>query len=490
LRLGPATHGRAPERADENLQRAGHQSIVGEYPAPHQTISPPIGRRIVPIGCGNVTLAGIQGLCETVLDREPKEPRWLSWMVFAGTAAGIWTLVPLSLSLREWVDEYFGRELFLYFTLATVLGTLVAAISQLNKRKLPRAAYIWLAVVSSLFLLRVFALRNSPEETVHYISYGALSLLAYRALAHRVHDHTIYVMSAIMTLMIGIVDEFLQWLTPSRIWHLRDLQINFEAACMVQIGLAMGLRPKLIANSASAAHIARVCRLSAVALLMIAPSFANTPSRIIWTANQIPWLSYLIDKESGMIEYGHQYRDPDIGFFRSRFSPEELSKRNETSGADAAEILSRYDSRESFKDFRARYTIFSDPYTHEIGIHVFTRNMRLLTLATEDKGEEWKGKIYDWTLREHRILENYFPNALNLSSHRWPTETLRKVEANAFNEKKYRSNVSGDLITRFREGQVLSMFGFAIAGFLFAGYFLIRKTRRDTAPNLDGRLKK
>ena len=79
---------------------------------------------------------------------------------------------------------------------------------------------------------------------------------------------------------------------------------------------------------------------------------------------------------------------------------------------------------------------------------------------------------YNYALRENRILEKYFPSALNKSKHVLPPEMLEYIERNALKEPVYDSPVSAALITRVTEAQVFSGFIFMISTLLIAsGYF-------------------
>ncbi len=75
---------------------------------------------------------------------------------------------------------------------------------------------------------------GSPEEAVHYLQYGMLSLLLYRAFTHRVRDYSIYAAVIIAGTMVGMVDETVQWLTPGRHFGVRDIWLNFTAVALVQ----------------------------------------------------------------------------------------------------------------------------------------------------------------------------------------------------------------------------------------------------------------
>ena len=90
------------------------------------------------------------------------------------------------------------------------------------------SAGLWLLSVAAVSLGYTLELgEKSPEEALHFIQYGVLGVLVYRALAHRRHDTSIYIAAALICGILGIIDEVIQWLTPRRYWSLRDIWINF-----------------------------------------------------------------------------------------------------------------------------------------------------------------------------------------------------------------------------------------------------------------------
>jgi len=234
----------------------------------------------------------------------------------------------------------------------------------------------------------------------------------------------------------------------------------------------------------SALSILRVSQFAVLLLSMLALSCLNTPSRVEWYADRIPFLSFLSANESAMAEYGYEYRDPAIGVFRSRFDAEALKAINASRGILAARIIEGYESRESFEEFRRIYTPSTDPYVHEIGIHLFRRDRLLERAELRSPSARPQSQNYDEALRENRILERFFPRALRYSKHRWSDEKRAEVEAGAASRSQYTSSVSNHLITRLNERQLLAAFASAIAAVLLLAYWAGRgRTERPgTAP--------
>ena len=174
----------------------------------------------------------------------------------AWVAVGFWTLlifltIPLARQIRDVVSAQWGRSLFTYLVLFAIAAAVAALIGQAIRQRLHLSArgLIWLALIAGAFLGYTLVLgKKSPEESVHFIQYGVLSVLVYRALIIKHRDISVYFSAAVICGIIGTVDEIIQWLVPDRHWDIRDIGINLFAAIMIQIAIAKGLRPAFIAR--------------------------------------------------------------------------------------------------------------------------------------------------------------------------------------------------------------------------------------------------
>ena len=68
----------------------------------------------------------------------------------------------------------------------------------------------WLISIATVFIIYTLQLRRNPEEAMHFVQYGVLSILIYRALSHRITDYGIYFVALLLTITVGILDEALQ----------------------------------------------------------------------------------------------------------------------------------------------------------------------------------------------------------------------------------------------------------------------------------------
>lgn len=406
-----------------------------------------------------------------MLDAPPKESEALSWIYVVTGALVIYCTIPVARTLREVVRENFGLKYFLYVTVVLVILAGFVAFRNLHKRGLPLSAKLSLITIFAAFLIYIYELRDIPEEAIHVAEYGILGLLVYRALTHRIRDFSIYIVATLLVGMIGIADEYIQWLIPSRYFDLRDIRTNFIAGALAQLAIVAGLRPKMISGFPGSKSWSRVCYFSAAAMLLMALGFMNTPLRIAWYATKVPMMSYLMNSKSMMVEYGYIYDDPDIGIFRSRFSMDQLRQLDQERGVEVAKILDHYIRGEGYNNFQSIYSVIRDAYAHEAGVHLFRREFHIdrAREKTDKQAEHYAIAYY-----EDQFLERYFPGALRNSKHNWSQKVKEEVSKNALKMDHYESSVSKGVITRMSEYQIMFFFVVMIMVLVYIGLRLGR----------------
>ena len=416
-----------------------------------------------------------------MLDKPPSEPKWQSWAYVAGFSCVIFLTVPFARALQSLVSDSVGRGAFL---IAVVLaGTFAAffAWRSIRHRELPVSAYIALVAVGTAFAIYTYALRENPEEALHFVEYGILGVLAYRALTHSVHDVTIYVSAALIVTAVGVIDEWIQWLTPRRVWDLRDIRINCVAGVLTQVAIFAGLRPAVANRKSTPKSLTILCRTAAATVFLFGLTFINTPDRTVALANAFPSLSFLTENRNIMVQYGYLYDESDIGIFRSRFTTAELVKLDRERGLELAPIVDEYVNEERFREFLGIYTVIRDAYAHEVGVHLFRRNRYYSRAQTEP---DEAADHYNVALREQQFLDRYFSTTMSNSMHVWAPEVRAEVMAGADTTERYESRVSEGLITKLTERQMIGGLSAATVGLLvLSGYF----SRRHRADNGESR---
>ncbi len=183
-----------------------------------------------------------------MIKRPPKEKQWLSWLYVAVWTLCIFSVIPMARLVQRYVYQTWGRDLFTYGVISVIITALAVAVIYVYRLRLDsRTSYFWLIAVAGIFFAYTLDLgKRNPEESVHFIQYGVLGVLVYRALTHRLKDSSIFLAGAIICGCIGTIDEFIQWMTPLRVWDLRDVGLNLFSSALVQVAIAKGLRPAFI----------------------------------------------------------------------------------------------------------------------------------------------------------------------------------------------------------------------------------------------------
>lgn len=389
-----------------------------------------------------------------MFERPPQESEVRSWLWVGAVAVAILGSIPLARTIQRSVELSLGREAFLW--MVGVVGALGLLSACAWRARRPGAAWRWLVllVAAGVFAWRVYSLRHSPEEALHFVEYGLLSVLLYRALLHRVRDRSIYVCAALLGTTLGIVDEAIQWMVPGRVWDLRDLGVDAFAVALPQAAIALGLDPPLVARRLVARGRLLSLRLSLVAIVLLGGSLLNTPARIRAYSAWLPGLQFLRTSGEVMIEYGNRIEDPGLGLFRSRFERAELRRIDAARSDEVGAILASYPNRRDYRAFLARYTPITDPFSHEARVHLFRSRAYLRTAQEHPLDLDWYQSDLTVAYREQLFLERYFPRSLTASGLGFAPELMEYLEERQLAAVSYESRVSEGLVSVVSERQV------------------------------------
>jgi hypothetical protein len=380
----------------------------------------------------------------------PREREWVSWFWVAIWSAFIFLSIPYVRAMQEMVYARWGRQVFTYFVVGSLLIVACAGILKLllSRRAVSKPGILWLGGVTALTMYSSAYMDISPEEAIHFLEYGFLGLLIFRALSHRLRDAGIYLAAVLVGSLIGAADEFVQWLVPRRFFDFRDIGLNCYALILMQVAMAKGVRPPFISRGFGAASVQCACSLASVLVLVLALFASNNPAAIVWYTARFPSLAHAKACDV-MAEYGFLYNDPDIGTFFSRLPPAQLQKQDAERCAEASDILNQYASPDEYESFLEKYTSFNDPFLHEARVHLFRRDHYKAVAWKYEKRQ--KLYLYHNTVayRENEILEKYFGRTLHHSIYAWSPEEVAGLKKKIDPAFRYKSEVSSNLFTRF-----------------------------------------
>lgn len=398
----------------------------------------------------------------------PRGKETAAWLGVAAWVAFIYLTIPLARSIQEVVRARAGKEVFLWITYSAFAGAAAWVLRALfRKQWTARPVQIAvLAGIGTLYSWMTWSLRANPEEAFHFVQYGVLSLLLFRALSRRLHDPSIYVAATLIGAAIGIGDELIQWVVPRRYFDYRDIGINALAVGLAQVALAAGIRPGFVRRPFSRVGIQLACRAAVLNSLLLLFCLSNTPGLMEGYVRSIPGAAVL---DQATAEFGFRIEDPEIGVFFSRLPAEELRRRDREQGARAAEIIGRTRTDEQYVRFLEETPAHREPLAVEARIHLFRRD-RHAAEARRPKTPAETAFHAHVAHGENRILEKYFSNTLDRSIFRWPEERARRIAELVQNPAPYHSPVSQHLITRFSQAQ-------AAAFLLLAGVLALAADR-------------
>ena len=349
---------------------------------------------------------------DAVIDRSER----VAWLLAGLWALGIFALVPLARTVQRIVREGVGNEAFGYAALACIaIGAALALRRALRggsdgggAMSAPTsgssASLLWLVGVAAVFIWYTTRLWHNAEEAMHFVQYGVLSILLFRAVSRRVHDAWAFVIPVLLAALVGQIDECFQWLIPRRYYGLRDIWIDFVAASLTQIGLGMGLRPAHVARRFGIAGARSALLLASLNLAILTLCSLNTPERVERYAARFTPLAFLAGNPSAMFEFGTLYVEENFGF-KSRLGPRALAAADRERGREVGERIRASTDYEQFLD---EHPPGRAPFAHEVRVHLFRRDRMLERAAVATHPERFQSYTTQ-ALREHWILEAYFP---------------------------------------------------------------------------------
>lgn len=155
------------------------------------------------------------------------------WVWTLAVVIAIYSTLGLASKLAKTFEDsqWIGVGLFMFCCLL-VLATI--AVQGLKRTPSGMEIAVVLGIVAAYTL--VFIRMSIPTERSHLIEYGVVAIFIYEALLERAKQGRNVPVPAILaiiaTALIGVVDECIQGVIPSRVFDLRDILFNFLAGLM------------------------------------------------------------------------------------------------------------------------------------------------------------------------------------------------------------------------------------------------------------------
>jgi VanZ family protein len=275
-------------------------------------------------------------------------------------------------------------------TIALAVAAAVGlALARIRDRRALR--YTLVALSLALGAAYAYAIRtgNSEVDAVehfHFVSYGLVTLLFYRAW-RPLGDVAVFVLPVLSALMVGTVDEWFQWFIPNRIGELRDVFLN-GAAIATGLLFSLGLDPPGRFTPVAGAYSRKRIRRVLAATVVVLAAFVS------------------------IVHLGYTVRD-GARAFKSIYSADELDRlaadRTARWRTDPPIILKRLSEE--------------DQYLSEGLWHVQRRN------------RAWDAGDVATAVEENLILERFFspvldtPSYISRTGHRWSAQHRAEADA-------------------------------------------------------------
>jgi VanZ family protein len=205
-----------------------------------------------------------------------------AWLLVSSYTLVIFFSIPFVREIQTFVYRTAGRIFFAYSVISVVCCVLAILlyffVIKLKVKKISQ--YIWLFIGAGLYIYFTFRLRKMPEESTHLIEYGLLSYFVFKALSHRVHDWTVYITTVLIVSLVGIMDEFLQWMMPGRYWDFRDIGTNIIGGLILQLTIWKGIRPDFIKKPLSKISVKVFMAVFSIDLIFLGICLSNTPKAV------------------------------------------------------------------------------------------------------------------------------------------------------------------------------------------------------------------
>ncbi len=222
------------------------------------------------------------------------------WSISIAISIAIFATVPFARPVQNALKARFGESIYIVFTLF-----FVAAGIEIFRRYILKAPNQRLRrLIVFVFIVAVYTYKlkqlHIAVERFHLIEYGLLAIFVTFAAGRHVKDFTAYGWGILSTLLIGMGDEFFQWLWPDRYGEWRDVVINLEGGVLALFSMIL---------MGAASHLHKKPRNRSMVLLLCGSTIIALLSGLFFITVQ---------------HFGHEHQVPDIGSFRSKFEIPEL----------------------------------------------------------------------------------------------------------------------------------------------------------------------
>ncbi len=143
---------------------------------------------------------------------------WILIFLYIGF---IYISLPFARPFLNYLYSFLGKELLSLLANLMLLTLFLYGIYRFRHREITN---LILFIVPAVLLILVAMSLERPEERIHFIQYGILGFIVYKGFESVKTLKPVLVGGFIV--MVGTVDEIIQWFLPNRVGDLRDVLFN------------------------------------------------------------------------------------------------------------------------------------------------------------------------------------------------------------------------------------------------------------------------
>lgn len=146
------------------------------------------------------------------------------WLQALGWVACIYITLPIVRPICEFLRKAILFNLVVNTTILLVIGILI--IFFCVRRQISKTSLLFFVFLAVISYGSIASFVKIPEEKIHFLEYGLLAFLLFRALRVNKSEFKSYLWALILTLAFGWADEGIQHLLPNRYYDTRDVVFN------------------------------------------------------------------------------------------------------------------------------------------------------------------------------------------------------------------------------------------------------------------------
>lgn len=159
-----------------------------------------------------------------------KNKRIERWILAGSWAGFIYATLYIVRPICDFFAQYSWFSFSVNISIVLCIGVFIGL--GFKARKVRRlSTYLLLILVISGYGLGM-KLISIPAERIHFIEYGILAYLVYRALILDINNKWVYLWALLIASLIGAGDEAIQYFLPNRHYEFRDICLNSASAAL------------------------------------------------------------------------------------------------------------------------------------------------------------------------------------------------------------------------------------------------------------------